>query len=237
MTPRSAGPAPDFRHVRDWIFDLDNTLYRADNGIFAQIDARMTDFVAGFCQAGPRRGAGACRRSSIADHGTTLNGLIARAWHRSRSPIWHYVHDIDLSRSAPRSGAGCGASRGCRAGALSSPMAAATMPRAFWTGWAWRHLFDADLGHPHHRLCAQARAARLCQRGGAGGPGARPQAAMFDDIARNLVPAACHGHDHGMAEDRRALGAGRARNFRLRPAAHIDHETDDLTQFLNSIRI
>src|SRR5579863_7392681 len=45
-TATPAAPGPDFRHVRDWIFDLDNTLYRADNGIFAQIDARMTGFVA-----------------------------------------------------------------------------------------------------------------------------------------------------------------------------------------------
>ena len=37
------GSGPDFRHVRSWIFDLDNTLYRADNGIFAQIEARMTE--------------------------------------------------------------------------------------------------------------------------------------------------------------------------------------------------
>ena len=39
---------PDFRHVTHWVFDLDNTLYRADSGLFAQIDARMTQFVAGY---------------------------------------------------------------------------------------------------------------------------------------------------------------------------------------------
>ena len=64
--PRRAAVGPDFRHVRDWIFDLDNTLYRADNGIFAQIDARMTDFVARASGTGARRGARACRSSFIA---------------------------------------------------------------------------------------------------------------------------------------------------------------------------
>ena len=40
-----AGPdvRPDFRHVKSWLFDLDNTLYCADSGIFAQIEARMVE--------------------------------------------------------------------------------------------------------------------------------------------------------------------------------------------------
>ena len=32
---------PDFTHVKEWIFDLDNTLYCANNGIFAQIAAPL----------------------------------------------------------------------------------------------------------------------------------------------------------------------------------------------------
>ena len=31
-----------------WVFDLDNTLYPAECDLFAQIDQRMTDFVARF---------------------------------------------------------------------------------------------------------------------------------------------------------------------------------------------
>jgi len=38
--------SPDFRHVDAWIFDLDNTLYRADSDLFALIDARMSAYVA-----------------------------------------------------------------------------------------------------------------------------------------------------------------------------------------------
>ena len=38
--------APDFRHVDTWIFDLDNTLYRSDSDLFAQIENRMTDYIA-----------------------------------------------------------------------------------------------------------------------------------------------------------------------------------------------
>ena len=59
----------DFRHVRDWIFDLDNTLYRADNGIFAQIEARMTDYVDGLLGL-PRDAARAGAERSL-----------SRSWH------------------------------------------------------------------------------------------------------------------------------------------------------------
>ena len=35
--------APEFSHIRDWVFDLDNCLYPASSGLFALIDERMTD--------------------------------------------------------------------------------------------------------------------------------------------------------------------------------------------------
>ena len=39
-------PVPQLGHVTDWVFDLDNTLYPAEGELFAEIDTRMTDFVA-----------------------------------------------------------------------------------------------------------------------------------------------------------------------------------------------
>ncbi len=55
-TDTGPGFRPDFRHVKNWIFDLDNTLYCAENGIFAQIEARMTDYVMAFLKL-PREAA------------------------------------------------------------------------------------------------------------------------------------------------------------------------------------
>ena len=62
--------------MRDWIFDLDNTLYHADNGVFAQIDGRMTSFVAELLSL-DRDSARAVQKQLYRDHGTTLAGLIA----------------------------------------------------------------------------------------------------------------------------------------------------------------
>ena len=40
----------DFRGVRDWVFDLDNTLYPRHVDLFSQIDQRMTSFVSDLLQ-------------------------------------------------------------------------------------------------------------------------------------------------------------------------------------------
>src|SRR5665213_3256234 len=70
-------PGPDFRHVESWIFDLDNTLYRADSDLFAQIDARMSAYVAELLDVPPNE-ARRIQKDYYRDHGTTLNGLIKR---------------------------------------------------------------------------------------------------------------------------------------------------------------
>ena len=63
-----------------------------------------------------------------------------------------------------------------------------------------------------------------------------PEAAMFDDIARNLVAP----HAMGMTTvwlNCQSDWSRQGPDFPVASAAHIDHETDDLTHFLNSIRI
>ncbi|HEY1878287.1 MAG TPA: hypothetical protein VGG66_12490, partial [Rhizomicrobium sp.] len=97
MTGR--GPAPDFRHVRNWIFDLDNTLYRADNGIFAQIEARMTDYVMAFLKLGREEAYGR-QKDLYRRYGTTLNGLMQEHCAEPEAYL-RYVHDIDLSSLMP----------------------------------------------------------------------------------------------------------------------------------------
>ena len=63
-------------HVRNWIFDLDNTLYPASANLFARIDARMTAYVArtlGIAEADAYR----IQKDYFLRHGTTLAGLMA----------------------------------------------------------------------------------------------------------------------------------------------------------------
>ncbi|HNS86935.1 MAG TPA: pyrimidine 5'-nucleotidase, partial [Parvularculaceae bacterium] len=85
----------DLKHVESWIFDLDNTLYPAECHLFAQIDARMADFIQrmlGVDRAEARR----LQKDYYVRYGTTLAGLIAE--HRiAPDDFLSYVHDIDRS--------------------------------------------------------------------------------------------------------------------------------------------
>ncbi|WP_078058300.1 pyrimidine 5'-nucleotidase [Rhizobium rhizosphaerae] len=76
MAPLTTAPRPaDFAHVRDWVFDLDNTLYPHHVDLFAQIDRNMTDYVATLLQLAPDE-ARKLQKAYYRDHGTTLQGLM-----------------------------------------------------------------------------------------------------------------------------------------------------------------
>ena len=73
--PKTAPVAADFAHVRDWVFDLDNTLYPHYVNLFAQIDRNMTAYVAELLQM-ERDEARALQKRYYHEHGTTLQGLM-----------------------------------------------------------------------------------------------------------------------------------------------------------------
>ena len=224
--------APDFRHVRDWIFDLDNTLYRADSGVFARIDARMTEFVSGLLGKPPEE-ARRVQKDLYREHGTTLNGLI-KLHGIDPEPYLDYVHDIDLSDLAADASLGFAIERlpgrryiftnGCR------NHAARILERL-----AIAHLFDEvwdirTIGfQPKPEPAAYDRVVAAS--------GIDPShAAMFDDIARNLVPAHALGMTTVWLQTDHAW-ARQGPEFPVASAGHIHHETGDLTVFLNSIGI
>ena len=88
-------PAPALSHVEHWVFDLDNTLYPSESNLFAQVDQRMTDFVAQLLQL-PREDARALQKDYYARYGTTLAGLM-QVHDLHPDEFLDYVHDIDLS--------------------------------------------------------------------------------------------------------------------------------------------
>ncbi len=85
----------DFSHVDTWVFDLDNTLYPHKSNLFAQIDVRMTAYVAELLSMDPAE-ARVLQKELYREHGTTLAGLMAR---HSIDPddFLQKVHDIDYS--------------------------------------------------------------------------------------------------------------------------------------------
>jgi putative hydrolase of the HAD superfamily len=100
MTDKSLLPhRDDFAHVRDWVFDLDNTLYPHHINLFAQIDRNMTAYVAQLLQMDPAE-AKLLQKKYYHDHGTTLAGLML---HHGVDPndFLEKAHAIDYSALLP----------------------------------------------------------------------------------------------------------------------------------------
>ncbi|MDQ6436200.1 pyrimidine 5'-nucleotidase [Mesorhizobium sp. LHD-90] len=88
-----------FAHVRDWVFDLDNTLYPHHTNLFSQIDVKMTAYVSELLRL-PREEARKLQKELYLQYGTTLAGLMAR--HNIDSDDFlQKVHDIDYSWVSP----------------------------------------------------------------------------------------------------------------------------------------
>jgi len=75
------------------VIDLDNTLYAADNGVFARMDKRMTAFVANELGV-DGAAADRLRVKYWKEYGTTLRGMML---HHGMEPegFLHDVHNID----------------------------------------------------------------------------------------------------------------------------------------------
>jgi len=189
-TPPSARiDRADFSAIDTWIFDLDNTLYPASCNLFDQIHRRMGEFIAGLLGVDLDQ-AKRLQRIYFREHGTTLRGLMKIHDIDPRSFLDH-VHRIDLSpiqADAP----------------LVAALAALPGQKLVFTNGTVRHaenilghlgiagqfsgVFDiADCGYVPKP--DPAGYAALVRRFGI----VPRRAAMIEDMARNLAPAAALG--------------------------------------------
>jgi putative hydrolase of the HAD superfamily len=222
---------PDFRHVQSWIFDLDNTLYRADNGIFAQIESRMTDYVTALLQL-PRDQARIRQKELYRQYGTTLNGLM-REHDVDAEDYLRFVHDIDLCDLGPDAELSAALARlpgrrfvftnGCRDHAARI-LERLQMAHLFDDVWDIRTINFTP--KPHSDAYASVVSASGVEPG---------KCAMFEDLARNLVPARAMGMTTIWLKTDAPWGK-HGPLLDVKPG-DIDHETENLAGFLNSIRI
>ncbi|HEY3777427.1 MAG TPA: pyrimidine 5'-nucleotidase [Rhizomicrobium sp.] len=224
--------APDFRHVDVWIFDLDNTLYRAETGIFAQIEARMTAFVQRCLGLGFEESR-QVQKTYYREHGTTMNGLV-QVHGINPEDYLAFVHDIDLSALAPDMAltAAIGYlpgrrfvfTNGCRnhAARILERLGIAGLFEDLWDIRTLEGRPKPDLDSYRAVL---ARASAVAAR-----------SAMFDDIARNLVPAYALGCTTVWVNSGSVWSRQGPEQPRVSPT-HIHYETADLCAFLQTIRI
>lgn len=220
---------------RVWVFDLDNTLYPAECDLFAQIDQRMTDFVARFLRL-PREEARAIQKSYYAEHGTTLNGLMSMHGMEPDEFLAH-VHEIDLS-PLPRTPQ------------LAAEISALPGRKYVYTNGSRGHarrvtdymglgdVFDGQFGieDSHFKPKPDLSSYQAFNRDFSVDP---TEAVFFEDLARNLAPAHAMGFATVLVQSEKDWSHEPAA---ARPAGigddlppHIDYVTRDLTGFLRAI--
>jgi len=208
--------------IDTWIFDLDNTLYPASCALYVEVEQRMTRYIMDELRL-DQDDAHALRRHYFNQHGTTLRGLM-NEYGVEPKRFLDYVHEIDVS------------------GVVADPVldsALAGLPgrKLVFTNATRLHAervldrlglaahFDAihDIVAIDYRPKPDPSGYRdLVAR-----YGVEPQrAAMVEDMARNLPPAAALGMTTVW------LKTGPHPELEPSHAAHIHHTVDDLAAFL-----
>ena len=77
---------------KNWIFDLDNTIYDIKVGLFTKISSRITDYImTAFSYT--REEANAVRSNMYKKYGLTLTGLMIE-YEINPDEYLHYIHDV-----------------------------------------------------------------------------------------------------------------------------------------------
>ena len=187
---QSPDAPPDLSHVETWVFDLDNTLYHPSAcDLLPSMDRRINEYLCTALKLDPD-GANALRQRLWGSYGTTLRGLMEL--HAIRpDEFLDFVHDIDLSSLTPNPD-------------LDAALARLPGRKIIFTNATEKHALAVmdRLGVTRHfEGIYDVNAAAYVPKPQAAIYDAflkrfdvRPQAAaMFEDMACNLAPAAALG--------------------------------------------
>ena len=87
--------------IKNWVFDLDNTLYAPEEDVFSQIDKKMTSFISKHFDIN-NEDAFNIQKEYFLEYGTTLAGLMNdNSNNINPDEFLEYVHDIDLKSLSP----------------------------------------------------------------------------------------------------------------------------------------
>lgn len=220
---------------QNWVFDLDNTLYPASCDLFAQIDVRMTEFVANTLSL-TKPDARKLQKQYYAEFGTTLAGLMEVHGLQPQAFL-DYVHDIDHS-PLPR----CDTFR-ARIEALPGRKFVFTNGSRGHAEGVTRSMglddvFDGMFGiedaafEPKPAASAFTRFTNRFEID-------PTEAVFFEDLSRNLLPAKDLGFAtvlvHSDKDWSHEPESARPGSQKDADQDHIDYATDNLSAFLESI--
>jgi putative hydrolase of the HAD superfamily len=221
-----------FADTNAWIFDLDNTLYPRSTNLFTQVDGRIRAYVGKLLSVDEAE-AERIQKNFYREHGTTLRGLMLN--HQvDPDEFLEFVHDIDHSVVQPDP-------------ALGASIMRLPGKKYIFTNGSRRHAEKVAerLGFPRHfedifdivsaDLVPKPQPQtydRFVQHFGI-----RPQrAAMFEDLARNLVVPKAVGMKTVLLvpPGTREVFHGEW-EYEGRDDDHVDYVTDDLARFIGQI--
>jgi putative hydrolase of the HAD superfamily len=211
-------------HIRNWIFDLDNTLYPSSARLFDQIDAKMGAYISqrlGVDLIEARR----IQKGYFLGHGTTLAGMMADHGVDPHDFL-DFVHDIEmdvLEENAP----------------LAAAIAKLPGRKLVFTNadtpYASRVLDRLGLGasfeavHDIHAMDLKPKPAESAYAGLCAAFGLDPAESLFvEDMARNLKPAKAIGMMTVWVDNGSEQSTDVDRH-------HIDFTTHDIRHWLEEI--
>jgi putative hydrolase of the HAD superfamily len=222
----------DFGHVETWVFDLDNTLYPHHLNLWQQVDERIRDYIARYLKV-TQEEAFRLQKDYYKRYGTSMRGLMTEHGMEP-DDFLDFVHQIDHSPLTPNAALGTAIehlhgrklilTNGTRRHA-DAVLARLELDRHF------DGVFDIVAAELEPKPSPQTYDRFLK----AHGIDAR-KAAMFEDLARNLVVP----HALGMTtvlvvpeHTREVFREGWELEGRDEP--HVDHVTDNLVGFLEGL--
>lgn len=215
---------PQLSHVRNWIFDLDNTLYPASANLFALIDARIGEYVRNLLECDAEE-AHRIQKQYFHAHGTTLAGLMAE---HGTDPHHYldFVHDVDMDVLEANE-------------ALVEALARLPGRKLVFTNgdapYATKVLDRLGLGatfeaiHDVHATDYRPKPDPAAYRGLCDAYGLEPSESLFvEDMARNLKPAKAIGMTTVWIDNGSEQTPDLDRSF-------IDYTVSDLGRWLHEI--
>lgn len=180
-------PPPEaFSHIETWLFDLDNTLYSARYDLFPQIERRIREFVSRELGIS-REEARLIQKAYFREHGSTMRGMMTAHGTDPHAFLAH-VHDIDVSviPASPELATALGGLPGRKfIYTNASADHAERVMDQLGVSTHFDGIFDihaADFMPKPHLDGFETLLSRFAIDAN--------RAAFFEDIARNLVPAA-----------------------------------------------
>ena len=215
--------------INTWIFDLDNTLYSADSGIFQQVHILMGDFVSQHLNIELQE-AKILQKKYYKQHGTTLRGMMD---NHGVDPD-HFlteVHKLDYSIVAPDKD-------------LNQQLEKLEGRKIIYTNANRQHVNDVlerlELTHMFKEIFDIKNANYIPK------PEIIPyqqiiknfdidtsSAIMFDDIAKNLVPA----KNVGLTSVWVDAGYENFSDDIANSKQYLDYETKNISNFLNQVNM